>query len=63
MAKDDEKKKGLLAVFGPPEKERSEESDGGDFESAATDAFPELAGKPERIAALKQAIKACYAEE
>ncbi len=57
----EEKPKGGLAlVFGPgKEGSKEEPSSSGDFESAAVDAFPELEGKPERIAALKQAIKAC----
>ena len=58
----EEKPKGGLAlVFGPGKggSSKEESSGSGDFESAAVDAFPELEGKPERIAALKQAIKAC----
>jgi hypothetical protein len=57
----------LADVFGPPkgkgasvEEEDSEMA--GEFESAIIDAFPELEGKADRIAALKQAIKACYEE-
>lgn len=64
MAAPSEKgKAGLALVFGEPEKggagKAKEGGSSGDFESAAVDAFPELEGKPDRIAALKQAIKAC----
>jgi hypothetical protein len=62
MAEPSEKGKGLALVFGAPEKGAGKTEEGeasGDFESAAVDAFPELEGKPERIAALKQAIMAC----
>lgn len=52
----------LAAILGAPDS-GAETPDGddmaADFESAAVDAFPELEGKPERIAALKQAIQAC----
>ncbi len=63
MAEPSEKgKAGLALVFGAPKKGEGSSEEGGasgDFESAAVDAFPELEGKPERIAALKQAIMAC----
>jgi hypothetical protein len=61
-APDKGKAAGLALVFGGPKKGASSDDEGGsggDFEAAAVDAFPELEGKPERIAALKQAIKAC----
>ncbi len=38
--------------------EGSEDMDA-EFEQAAVDAFPDMDGQPERIAALKQAIQAC----
>lgn len=67
MAEPGEKgKAGLALVFGEPEKGASKAKEGGssgDFESAAVDALPELEGKPERIAALKQAIMACMDAE
>ena len=61
MAAPDKGKTGLALVFGPGKggSSKGEPSSSDDFESAAVDAFPELEGKPERIAALKQAIKAC----
>lgn len=62
MADADKGKAGLALVFGAPKKGAKSEDDGGssgEFESAAVDAFPELEGKPDRIAALKQAIMAC----
>jgi hypothetical protein len=47
------------AVFGAGKESEEEDESGGEFESAIVDAFPELEGKPERIASLKQAIEAC----
>ena len=68
-------KSGLALLLGMPSKGgRSGDSEGPDdvndsaegdedmdaeFEQAAVDAFPDMDGKPERIAALKQAIQAC----
>jgi hypothetical protein len=57
----------LADVFGPPKgKGMADDEEADDsalgFEASIVDAFPELAGKTERIAALKQAIKACYEE-
>lgn len=37
----------------------ADDDSGDDFEQAAVDAFPELEGQAERIAAFKQAIHAC----
>jgi hypothetical protein len=69
-----EPKKGLALLLGLPSKGgRSGDSEGPDdvndsakgddmaaeFEQAAVDAFPDMEGKPERIAALKQCIRAC----
>ncbi len=68
-------KSGLALLLGMPSKGgRSSDSEGpsdvndsaegsedssDEFEQAATDAFPELADSPERLAAFKQAIMAC----
>lgn len=68
-------KSGLALLLGMPSKGgRSGDSEGpsdvndpgegdedmdAEFEQAAVDAFPELDGQPERLAAFKQAIKAC----
>lgn len=67
-------KSGLALLLGVPSKGgRSGDSEGpsdvndsasgedmdAEFEQAAVDAFPDMDGQPERIAALKQAIQAC----
>jgi hypothetical protein len=67
-------KSGLALLLGLPKKGRSDDSEGpsdvndaaedtedmdAEFEQAAVDAFPDMEGQPERIAALKQAIQAC----
>ena len=67
-------KTGLALLLGPPRKGGSGDSEGpsdvndaaessedmdAEFEQAAIDAFPDMEGQPDRIAALKQAIKAC----
>jgi hypothetical protein len=56
----------LADVFGPSKGASLDDEEADDsalgFEASIVDAFPELKGKPERIAALKQAIKACYEE-
>jgi hypothetical protein len=53
----------LASILGAPDSGAETEDDGdsmaSDFESAAVDAFPELEGKPDRIAALKQCIQCC----
>lgn len=58
----------LAAILGAPDSGAETPDDDGDsmasdFESAAVDAFPELEGKPDRIAALKQAIMACMGDD
>jgi hypothetical protein len=67
-------KSGLALLLGVPKKGASGDSEGpedvndaaesaedmdAEFEQAAVDAFPDMEGQPERIAALKQAIQAC----
>lgn len=54
----------LMAILGAPKDSgaMTDDEDGtmaDDFESAAVDAFPELADQPDRLAAFKQAIMAC----
>ena len=53
----------LASILGAPDSGAVTSDEDGtmadDFESAAVDAFPELADQPDRLAAFKQAIMAC----
>ena len=52
-------KTGLALLLGMPSKGGRSEDMAAEFEQAAVDAFPDMEGQPERIAALKQCIQAC----